>query len=80
MNDLRVYIYPARTGANGTREVFYSRRADGPFYRWLYEEEAGRWHFTRVHLSRLTLKVLSLANRESVPNELQRQLFEHYLE
>ena len=37
MKDLRVYVGPAAPRARGGQEVFYSRRADGPYYRWLYE-------------------------------------------
>lgn len=86
MNGLRVYINPVngngqqkQHGQQQQRE-FYSRRADGPYYRWHYQDEFGRWHGARVSLSNLTLRVLSIASWESVPKALQVKLGEHYLE
>ena len=43
MNGLRVYIKPNGTELRSGPEVFYSRRGNGPFYRWLYEEKAAQW-------------------------------------
>lgn len=75
MRDLHVYMAPASAGT-----TFYSRRADGPYYRWRYEEAAGRWRFSRVSLSKFTLRVLCAARWGAVPVELQALLGEHYLE
>lgn len=78
MRELHVYVNAS--GAPAEREVFYSRRADGPLYRWRYEEAHGRWRFSRVHRSRLTFRALCLANWRAVPTTLQASLGEHYLE
>ena len=80
MRDLRVYVEPLREDAQAVRLTFYSRRADGPVYRWLYEEGAGRWRFSRVRLSKFDLKVLCVANWGAVPVTLRARLGEHYLE
>lgn len=80
MKDLRIYIHPSTRAASDGRAVFYSRRADGPYYRWFYEEEVGRWRCARVHLSKFTLSVLCVESLGAVPTELQTQLGEHYLE
>jgi hypothetical protein len=81
MRELRVYIMPSETqAAREERVTFYSRRADGPLYCWLYEEEKGRWRVSRVRLSVLTLRALSVANWKAVPLTLQARLNEHYLE
>ena len=80
MRELRVYINPYGADAPGGHVLFYSRRADGPFYGWRYEEEAGRWRYSRVHLSKLTLRVLCIASWKAVPVTLQAKLSEHYLE
>jgi hypothetical protein len=80
MRELRVYIRQAVKGAPGGQTVFYSRRADGPLYRWLYEETPDRWRYSRVRLSKLTLRVLSVMSWEAVPPALRDQLGEHYLE
>ncbi|HZT57514.1 MAG TPA: hypothetical protein VFA21_02700 [Pyrinomonadaceae bacterium] len=77
MRDLRVYVGCLDADAVAT---FYSRRADGPVYRWLYEEGTGRWCFSRVHLSRFELKVFCLAEWRVVPASLKTRLGEHYLE
>ena len=80
MRELRVYIRQAGKGALCGQAVFYSRRADGPFYRWRYEETLGRWRFARVRPSKLTLRVLAIASWDVVPPALQDRLGEHYLE
>ena len=86
MNGLRVYINPAGTNGQQPQQpqcgqrVFYSRRADGPYYCWQYQDEYGRWHGARVHLPSVTLRVLAVASWESVPKALQVKLGEHYLE
>lgn len=80
MRDLRVYVRHVIKGAPGTQAVFYSRRADGPFYRWRYEETPGGWRYSRVRISKLTLRILSVASWDAVPPALQDRLGEHYLE
>jgi hypothetical protein len=80
MRDLHVYTDPVGPDGRGQGAVFYSRRADGPYYRWVYAEGAGGWHFSRVPLSRFTLRVLCLAPWNAVPVGLRDRLGEHYLE
>ena len=80
MNTLRVYINPAVATAQSTPEVFYSRRADGPYYCWRYEESLGRWRSSRVHLPDFTRRALCIASWKVVPAALQSKLDEHYLE
>ena len=80
MRDLRVYVNSLNADAHGASATFYSRRADGPVYRWLYEEEDGRWRFSRVRLSKFDLRVLCVASWGAVPVALRTRLGEHYLE
>lgn len=80
IRELRVYVGPAATQAPGGQAAFYSRRADGPYYRWRYEEVHGLWRFSRVRLSRLALKELCVARWKAVPTTLQTRLGEHYVE
>jgi hypothetical protein len=80
MRDLRVYIEPLARGARAGRKAFYSRRADGPYYRWLYAEGSGHWRYSRVSLDRVELSVLSIAPWDAVPAALRERLGEHYLE
>ena len=80
MRDLHVYVAPAGPGARGEAKAFYSRRADGPYYRWLYAEGAGRWRYSRVRLDRLALRALCVARWDAVPTALRDRLGEHYLE
>jgi hypothetical protein len=80
MRDLHIYVEPAGSGARGERAAFYSRRADGPYYRWLYAEVPGRWHYSRVSLDRLTLRMLCVAPWDALPAALRSRLGEHYLE
>ncbi len=80
MRDLRVYVDTPGGRARGGEESFYSRRGDGPYYRWLYEEEARGWRFTRVSLPKMTLRVLRVAPWEALPTALRARLGEHYLD
>jgi len=80
MKELRVYTEQLGAGVPVERETFYTRRADGPYYLWFYESEPGRWRFSRVHVSRLTLRVLCVASWQAVPIALQARLSEHYLD
>jgi hypothetical protein len=79
MNALRVYIDPFVAEARGRPVVFYSRRAEGPYYCWL-EDESGGWRVSRVHLSEGTLRMLSMTRWKDVPVTLQTMLNNHYLE
>jgi hypothetical protein len=79
MDKLRVYVSPGSAHTNGGQRVFYSRRESGPYYRWRFEEEQGRWHSSRVNPQLPTLKELCLANWKIVPPALQERLDEHYL-
>ncbi len=80
MRDLHVYVEHAGADERGQRAAFYTRRADGPFYRWLDAEGSGRWRYSRVNLDRLTLRMLCVAPWDAVPAALRSRLGEHYLE
>lgn len=80
MNGLRIYINQINTVALSEERAFYSRRADGPYYRWQYESEVGQWHSSRVHPSDITIKALCIASWKAVPTALQARLVEHYLD
>jgi hypothetical protein len=80
VNGLRIYFNPPGETRHSDAEAFYSRRADGPFYRWLYEGESVGWRFSRVHLSRSNRKMLCLARWRAIPLALKTRLDEHYLE
>ncbi len=78
MQGLRVYISATRTEAQSKPEVFYSRRGEGPYYRWAYAEDAGRWRSARVSLD-LVPDSLRTAQK-AVPAALRVELLEHYLD
>lgn len=80
MNGLRLYFNSAGADALRESKVFYSRRADGPVYRWRYDDALERWRGSRVHPADLRLNDLSIASWKIVPIELQARLGEHYLE
>jgi hypothetical protein len=80
MNGLRLYTKPASPDRAAGDNVFYSRRGNGPIYRWLYEAKLAHWRVLRMHTSDFTSRELSLASWKSVPQQLQVQLSEHYLE
>ena len=77
MNGLRVYIDGEGDGdeTRRTRSVFYSRREDGPYYRWVYDDAIRQWRVGRVMKS---AKTLSAAAWKTLPVTLQRSIVEHY--
>ena len=80
LRGLRVYIDNMSLSSRSEPLVFYSRRADGPYYRWLYEPASGQWCCARVHLRELTLNELATTTWRNVPVALRARLNEHYLE
>lgn len=80
IKELRVYLDPSVLNARGEPTMFYSRRADGPYYCWFYVKKNEQWQVSRVHLSRLNLKALCVASWKLIPVTLQERLVEHYLE
>lgn len=80
MNGLRVYVNPHLQETCGGFGVFYSRRENGPYYRWAFEEKVSLWRVARVQPSDFALKVLANANWKGVPAALQKSLVEHYQE
>jgi hypothetical protein len=85
MSGLRVYINSAGPSDFGIDKVedtrvFYSRRGNGPIYRWLYEEKRAQWRALRMHTSDFNIHKLSNASWKSVPVNLQVQLGFHYLD
>lgn len=80
MDGLRVYIHPANAGIYSDASIFYSRRGNGPIYRWLYEKQIGFWRSARMNSANLTSRDLCNASWKSVPEKLQVQIGEHYLD
>lgn len=78
INGLRVYINPEVTETRGGFGVFYSRRENGPYYRWVYEETVKRWRVARVQPSDFSSRTFSTANWKGVPASLQKRMVEHY--
>lgn len=80
MNGLRVYKRPSSANSIADDQVFYSRRGNGPIYRWLYEEKLAHWCVLRMHTSDFGPNELCPASWKSVPEQLQARLSEHYVE
>lgn len=90
MSGLRIYVNtpsPSQpsdidAGSDNTSagSVFYSRRGNGPIYRWLYEEKRSNWRALRMNTSDFDSHKLSNASWKTVPESLQAQLGAHYLD
>jgi hypothetical protein len=80
MNGLRMYLRAAGAEPRTGPAVFYSRRGDGPYYQWRYEEKAGQWRGARVSAADFAPRELLMANWKNVPTALQTKLGEHYLD
>ena len=80
MNGLRMYIRPLTHEPPELVTVFYSRRGEGPYYLWRYEEKLGQWRGSRVASSDFAPRELLMASWKKVPSALQTKLGEHYLD
>jgi hypothetical protein len=80
MKDLRVYVRPEAAVDNGEHRVFYSRRRDGPYYRWQYEERLGSWCGSRVLPSNLPVKELCTTAWKALPSALRTCIESYYIE
>lgn len=78
MNGLRVYTNPQINETPGGRGVFYSRRENGPYYRWAYEDRLSQWCVARVQPSDFSPRMFCPANWKAVPVALQKSMVEHY--
>lgn len=74
-----MFIIEGRATATGG-QVFYSRRSNGPYYRWWYEHELQQWRFARVHTEEVPSIILCAFSWKDVPLALQGKLVEHYVE
>ena len=78
MNGLRVYINGEAVETAGGCTVFYSRRKDGPYYRWSYDNDLSAWHAGRLLSSGISPKALTTTTWKGIPVRLQRSIVEHY--
>ena len=80
MNNLRMYVPAVDVTDSNSGHIFYSRRGNGPYYCWLYEEVKQKWNVSRVVSQSFDAHHLSLATWKTVPETLQSRLSDHYLE
>lgn len=80
MNGLRMYVPVLSVTESNNGDVFYSRRGNGPYYRWMYEAVKQRWNASRVVSNDFNTHALSLATWKTVPPALQSRLSDHYLD
>jgi len=78
VNGLKVFVDSNTAEKNDNSGVFYSRRENGPYYRWSYETKAKNWRVTRVSASDSFARLLSAASWKGVPAALQKNMIEHY--
>lgn len=78
MNGLRVYVNILPEERAQDSGAFYSRRDNGPFYRWTLSDRT--WSASRVTSASFSSKDLSATSWKLVPTALQRSIVEHYQE
>jgi hypothetical protein len=76
MNGLRVYVNILPEERAKDSGAFYSRRDNGPFYRWTLADR--HWSAARVTSTSFSSKDLSATSWKLVPTALQRSMVEHY--
>ena len=74
MDRLRIYTDTGVASMPPGREVFYSHRVGGPYYRWCDEKETGQWRFSRVHPFVSTCRALHITNLKGAPTALRMNL------
>jgi len=78
MIGLRVYIHDTIAEKINGHLVFYSRREDGPYYRWAFDDVVREWRVGRVANSVITSRDLTLEAWKRLPVALQRSMVDHY--
>ena len=78
MNGLRIFTNRLTIESHDGRAVFYSRRNDGPFYRWSYYEKRDEWQADRVVPSLISPNELFATTWKTIPEPLQRSIIEYY--
>ena len=76
MNGLRVYVNILPEERAKDSGAFYSRRDNGPFYRWTLADR--NWSAARVTSTSFSSKDLSATSWKLVPTALQRSIVDHY--
>ena len=76
MNGLRVYVNILPEERAKESGAFYSRRENGPFYRWTLADR--QWSASRVSSANFSSKDLSATSWKLVPTALQRSIVDHY--
>jgi hypothetical protein len=76
MNGLRVYVNILPEERAKDSGAFYSRRENGPFYRWTLADR--QWSAARVSSANFSSKDLSATSWKLVPTALQRSIVDHY--
>ena len=76
MNGLRVYVNILPEERAKDSGAFYSRRDNGPFYRWTLADR--NWSASRVSSANFSSKDLSATSWKLVPTALQRSIVDHY--
>src|SRR2546426_12156038 len=79
MNGLRIYINRTEPEATDDR-IFYSRRSDGPYYRWRFEGRLEQWRSARMHSEDVSPHERCISNWQNVPSALQRSLIDQHVE
>jgi len=80
VNGLHMFIVESGGQLTVRVPVFYSRRYDGPYYRWSYEQKLQGWRPVRVQAAELPHLTLSASRWQNVPRSLKTSLAEHYVE
>jgi len=78
MNGLRMFILNTSAVTAGGLQVFYSRRDDGPYYRWWYDHGLEHWRAARVQGHEFPTAPLCSSSWKSIPVALQGSLIDHY--
>ncbi|MFN2533512.1 MAG: hypothetical protein ABR555_19700 [Pyrinomonadaceae bacterium] len=80
MKGLKLYTKLPVATAVPISSLFYSRRNQGPLYKWHYDHGLDGWRSRRLNDFEIELAQFCVASWQSIPESLQSKLREHYME
>ena len=78
VNGLRVFVIDDVVATATAIHEFYSRRSDGPYYRWWYDHGLEHWRAARVQGQDFPTTPLCASSWKNIPVALQGSLIDHY--
>ncbi len=80
LTGVRIFTLDSEDVRSDVSQIFFSRRSEGPYYRWSFAEDQQKWRSMRVPHDQLPHLPLNAWSWRNIPHALQRSLVDHYQE